>query len=106
MVLRLSSSLVLFFMFSCGQNQDQEILIGTPIEKGEQLYLINCSRCHGTDGSKGASGAKNLQYSSLSKEQVSSIIKNGKGAMGAYRSIIKSDSSMMWLVEYVQTLRK
>jgi mono/diheme cytochrome c family protein len=93
-------------MSSCSANQDQEPLTGTSMEKGEQLYQLNCARCHGTDGSKGASGAKNLKSSSMSKEQIYSIIQNGKGAMPGYQSTIKSDSSMKWLVEYVQTLRK
>jgi mono/diheme cytochrome c family protein len=93
-------------MYSCSTEQDQEPLVGTPMEKGEQLYQMNCARCHGTDGSKGASGAKNLKSSSMSKEQIYSIIQNGKGTMPAYKNTIKSDSSMMWLVEYVQTLRK
>jgi len=106
MVLRKSIWLLFIVMYSCSTEQDQEPLVGTPMEKGEQLYQMNCARCHGTDGSKGASGAKNLKSSVMSKEQIYSIIQNGKGTMPAYKNTIKSDSSMIWLVEYVQTLRK
>ena len=106
MVLRKSVWILCIVMYSCNANQDQEPLTGTSMEKGEQLYQLNCARCHGSDGSKGASGAKNLKSSSMSKEQIYSIIRNGKGTMPAYKNTIKSDSSMIWLVEYVQTLRK
>jgi len=106
MVLRKSIWLLFMLMYSCSTEQDQEPLVGTPMEKGEQLYQMNCVRCHGTNGSKGASGAKNLKSSIMSKEQIYAIIQNGKGAMPSYKNTIKSDSSMIWLVEYVQTLKK
>ena len=76
------------------------------MEKGEQLYQLNCARCHGTDGSKGASGAKNLKSSSMSKEQVYTIVRNGKGAMPAFKSTFQGDSKLEWLTDHVITLRK
>jgi len=76
------------------------------MEKGEQLYQIHCARCHGSDGSKGASGAKNLKDSQLSKAEIMHIIFNGKGVMPSYKNTIKGDSSIIWLVDYVQALRK
>ncbi len=76
------------------------------MEKGEQLYQIHCARCHGSDGSKGASGAKNLKDSQLGKAEIMQIIFNGKGVMPSYKNTIKGDSSIIWLADYVQALRK
>ncbi|RCL75658.1 MAG: cytochrome c [Flavobacteriales bacterium] len=90
---------------ACSDNS-QEPLTGTPMEKGEQLYQIHCARCHGSDGSKGASGAKNLKDSQLGKAEIMQIIFNGKGVMPSYKNTIKGDSSIIWLADYVQALRK
>lgn len=84
----------------------QELLTGSPMEKGEQLYQIHCARCHGSDGRKGASGAKNLKESSLSNTQIMDIVSKGKGTMPSYKNTIKGDSSYIWLADYVQSLRK
>ena len=53
---------------ACSDNS-QELLTGTPMEKGEQLYQIHCARCHGSDGAKGASGAKNLRTASYRRQK-------------------------------------
>ena len=90
---------------ACSDNS-QELLTGTPMEKGEQLYQMYCVRCHGSDGAKGASGAKNLKDSQLSKAEIMQIISNGKGVMPSYKNTIKGDSSIIWLTDYVQALRK
>ena len=105
MVLRRLFFLIALFCISCSETQD-ELLTGTPLEKGEQLYQINCVRCHGSDGNKGASGAKQLKNSKLSKSQIIDIIKNGKGVMPSFKNTIKGDSSFIWLAEYVETLKK
>ena len=105
MVLKSLFFLTILFCVGC-TDSSQEILSGTPAEKGEQLYQTHCVRCHGSDGNKGASGAKQLQKSILSKAQIIDIIKNGKGVMPAYKNTIKGDSSFIWLAEYVLTLKK
>ena len=105
MVLRILFFLMAFLGVSCSETSD-DLLTGSPLEKGEQLYQINCVRCHGSDGNKGASGAKQLSKSKLSKNQIIDIIKNGKGVMPSYKNTIKGDSSFIWLAEYVETLKK
>ncbi len=105
MVLRRLFFLIALFCLSCSETPD-ELLTGTPLEKGEQLYQINCVRCHGSDGNKGASGAKQLKNSKLSKRQIIDIIKDGKGVMPSFKNTIKGDSSFIWLAEYVETLKK
>lgn len=105
MVLRRLFFLIAFLGVSCSETQD-EILTGTPLEKGEQLYQIHCVRCHGSDGNKGASGAKQLKKSKFSKNQIIDIVKNGKDVMPSFKNTIKGDSSFIWLAEYVETLKK
>jgi cytochrome c6 len=105
MVLRILFFLIALLSVSCNDSSD-EILSGTPLEKGEKLYQIHCVRCHGSDGNKGASGAKQLKKSKLSNTQIIDIIRDGKGVMPSFKNTIKGDSSFIWLSEYVETLKK
>ena len=105
MVLKALFFLTILCCVGCADSSG-EMLSGTPAEKGEQLYQIHCLRCHGSDGNKGANGAKQLQKTTLSKPQIIDIIKNGKGVMPSYKNTIKGDSSFIWLAEYVLTLKK
>ncbi|MDB3905013.1 cytochrome c [Crocinitomicaceae bacterium] len=105
MVLRKLFFLIALVGVSCSETPD-ELLTGTALEKGEQLYQIHCLRCHGSDGNKGASGAKQLEKSKFSRNQIIDIIKNGKGVMPSFKNTIKGDSSFIWLAEYVETLKK
>lgn len=72
---------------------------------GKDLYDISCTPCHGTDGKKGISGASDLSSSILDPEGRFDIIKNGKGAMGAFRSSL-NDEQIHAVAEYIETLRK
>ena len=70
------------------------------------VYLENCNICHGKDGKKQVSGAKDLSISTLSNELVKQAIINGnpKAGMPAYGnrlSPVQIDS----LVSFVIRLR-
>ncbi|MEM7037668.1 MAG: cytochrome c, partial [Bacteroidota bacterium] len=53
------------------------------IPKGKVQYQGNCQRCHGANGDLGFQGAKALSVSKIPKDEVISIVKNGKGLMPA-----------------------
>lgn len=72
---------------------------------GAELYKINCQACHGETGDAGVSGAKDLTASTLSKAEKEMIIKNGKGNMTAYGSIL-NPSEINAVVDYIETLKK
>ena len=76
-----------------------------PVEKtGEEIYETTCSMCHGQDGKKQLSGAKDLSISPLDIEAQKDIITNGKGGMAAYKNML-SESEIDKVVIYIQTLR-
>jgi cytochrome c6 len=72
---------------------------------GKEIFEGNCARCHGTDGTKGKWGAKNLKLSNLSDSELLAIISNGKRIMPAWKhSLTKNEIELV--KEYIKTLRK
>jgi len=56
----------------------------TEMSKGQMIFVEHCQRCHGAHGNAQLNGAKNLQHSTLNKEERIYIITNGKGVMPAF----------------------
>lgn len=75
----------------------------TTPEVGKAIYEANCMVCHGEDGKKGAMGATDLTTSTMSEDEIKSIIRNGKGAMPA---VSLSDEHLEAVTEYVKILKK
>ncbi|MDX1907597.1 MAG: c-type cytochrome [Bacteroidia bacterium] len=75
------------------------------VAHGKALYVRNCIVCHGEDGALGGSGAKNLQITQLTDEQIRTLLINGKNAMPAYGSIYTPDE-ITAVMAYVKTLKK
>ena len=72
---------------------------------GRALFEKKCATCHGNDGTRGRWGAKNLQISKLSNDELLYTISNGRGIMpnwGKRLTIIQISS----VIEYIKTLRK
>jgi len=75
-------------------------------EIGKALYVSKCQLCHGPNGDLMLAGAKNLQISVIPDKEIKNQIVNGKGAMPAFASQIKSDEELKALITYVKGLRK
>ena len=72
---------------------------------GKEIFESNCARCHGTDGTKGKWGAKNLRLSNLEDNELIAIISNGKRIMPAWNySLTKNEIEIV--KDYIKTLRK
>lgn len=76
-----------------------------PQSAGEALYKQYCVRCHGTDGTKGFLGARNLQKSTLPDAAIIAHVQNGKGFMPSFRKKITGDQ-LDAVITYVKGLRK
>lgn len=72
---------------------------------GKAIFATYCIECHGNDGAKGASGAKNLMTSELSMDQTKEIINYGKNNMMKYEGIL-TQKEIDAVANYVMTLRK
>ena len=80
-------------------------LTNREVSTGAAIYQKKCARCHGADGTKGRSGAANLQLSKMDNEMINQIIQNGKKPMPAYKSKLTNEE-INDLVAYVKSLRK
>ena len=76
----------------------------TSVASGKEIFVNNCARCHGTDGTKGRWGAKNLKESNLPDAAVLNIIANGKRIMPSWKLYLTKEE-IQSVKEYVKTLR-
>ena len=72
---------------------------------GKHIYNNYCASCHGDDGKKGLSGAKDLSLSELTKEDSYSIIYNGRNNMMAYKNQL-SKENIDSVNNYIQILKQ
>jgi mono/diheme cytochrome c family protein len=73
--------------------------------RGQQVFLHNCTRCHGKHGDKGFLGAKDLTKSSLSPDAAKKIILEGKGFMPSWKKRL-TVSEIDLVIRYIVTLRQ
>ena len=73
---------------------------GEVTEEPDAMYEANCSACHGADLSGGMGPDLTSVESSLSEDEISEIIINGRGDMPAIDvSPEEADAISEWLVE-------
>ena len=72
---------------------------------GQELFNASCISCHGADGKLGLMDAPDLTASTMDLNSRISLIKNGKGAMTPFGSIL-TDVQIKAVAEYSQTLKK
>ena len=77
-------------------NSDKESL-------GKTVYEAKCSNCHGPEGNAGVAGAKDLTVTTMSKDEIKAITRNGKGMMAP---VELTDEQLDAVADYVQTLKK
>lgn len=112
MVLRhLSVISILFFIASCNENgissdDTNKVENNDVVTDGFSLFNLNCSSCHGLDGSLGASGASDLSKTTLDELQIRKTIESGTiNGMPRFKetfNVAELDS----VIQYVLTLKK
>ena len=78
---------------------------GGAVSKGEELFNTNCVLCHGRAGDLGMGGAKDLTTSVLTREQMITMVANGKGAMMPYKNVLTA-KQIEAVVDHARKLRK
>lgn len=58
---------------------------------GKEIFEEKCALCHGSDGKLGVSGAKDLSASTLTHQEIVSIISEGKNAMAPYKTVLSAE---------------
>lgn len=95
------------FLFSCDNSVEQFSTENTSGHlSGVKFYEQRCDVCHGPDGKRGVSEARDLSTSNLSIEQIEKVIKEGKGTMPPFGYAIESDSTLYELIEHLTSLRE
>lgn len=74
-----------------------------PADKGKELYIVNCSACHGVSGDAGIGGAFNLQATKLDSVGLSQVISNGKRNMPAFNDRLNEEETAQ-IVSFIKTL--
>lgn len=100
----------MLLLFSCNSGKTEEkSKDGDEVEEvtmGEGLYTMHCSRCHGSDGKLGMSGAKDLCTSNLPDDSIRHQIEYGKGSMPPMKETIGSSEDIDSIIAYIKKFRK
>lgn len=73
------------------------------VVQGKAIYAQECVKCHGDNGKKGEMNAADLTATKLTTDEISQVIKNGKGVMPGFTQY--SDAEVTAISEYVLTLK-
>jgi mono/diheme cytochrome c family protein len=76
----------------------------TSVVNGHDIFIGNCTSCHGEDGRLGLMGATDLSTSVTDLNAKIEIIKNGKNAMKGYADIL-SEEQIKAVAEYTESLK-
>ena len=72
---------------------------------GKLIYSKYCTSCHGADGTKGLSGAKDLSISKITTEESLIIISDGRNNMMAYQNQLSKEQIDL-VNNYIQEFKK
>ncbi len=87
-----------------GPKKKVETTEGTDaIVQGKAIYAQECVKCHGDNGKLGVMNAADLTATKLTTDEISQVIKNGKGVMPGFTQY--SDAEVKAISEYVLTLK-
>ena len=91
---------ILISFYGCGGGST-----GSKPADAKTIFSENCVLCHGDDGKAGIMGSSDLSISKMDDEMMSSIIKNGKGRMTGFSTVL-NDEQVKMVIDYIKTLRK
>ena len=102
-------ALLATLVYACSQSEGDkggsEPTAEAPKVDGEKIYKTYCVTCHGLYGDMGASGAFNLQTSTLPLEERINVITNGRKVMTPFKDLLTPDK-IKAVAEYTLTLKK
>ena len=78
---------------------------GGNVFSGKELYLNECSACHGSDGRGEMAGIASFSESNVlfkADRELISVISHGKGIMPAYKGLLTNDE-IRDVVAYLRT---
>jgi mono/diheme cytochrome c family protein len=108
MVLRsIIFSIFLLLLTGCGEGSVAEQSdVDKHTNRSEELYNANCAACHGFDGKLGAGGASDLSSSTLGREEILNVIKEGRKGMPPHDHISTDDRDFQDLADLIIKMRE
>ena len=93
---------------ACGSSQEDGPTYVQPSDSGDadgkSVYMDKCNVCHGPDGKRGVSGAKDLSVSVMTLEERIQIVTYGKNTMVGWHGVLTS-KEIKAVAEYIEELR-
>lgn len=91
------------FLFSCGGKQENSTSEVKPAD-GKSVFEAQCTRCHGSNGKLGLSGAKDLTITTLTPDEMIPVITNGRngGLMPTFKDVLSAEEIKL-VAGYVET---
>lgn len=74
------------------------------MQNAKELFEVRCAACHGNNGKGGMGNVPDLQKSESDSIAIFQTIKNGKGDMPSFKTVI-TENEMKLLAEYVYYLK-
>lgn len=102
--MRLYTVVVICLCLCCKAPNTEDPEEATP-DPRKKTYLKYCMSCHGASGTMGFSGSANLTLSSMSRDSVIEMIKEGKNAMLPLEDVMTPEE-IKEVADYVMTIRK
>lgn len=102
-----SAATLAILLASCGGGKSAETGTEKPETKGQSVYESQCSRCHGSNGKLGLSGAKDLSVTTLTPAEMVPVISNGSngGMMPAFNEKL-SPEEIKDVADYIEAVLK
>lgn len=108
------AGLLIIFLVATGLPEKQEVAEQEPqftvpemavdAEAAGQIFQSRCISCHGTDLQGGAGPALATVGSTLSKERIYTVIKEGRGGMPSFEKLLSEDE-ILTLTTWLSSLK-
>jgi len=76
------------------------------VNRSEELYGANCAACHGLDGKLSAGGAQDLTQSTITRDEILDVIRNGRKGMPPHDHISSDKADFEDLADLIINLRQ
>lgn len=84
---------------------DAQTTTTSAVADGHDIFMANCTSCHGADGKLNAMGSPDLSVSSMDLNSRIELIKNGSPLMNGFKEQL-NDEQIKAVAEYTESLKK
>ena len=93
-----------FLLLACSGEDSKQTTEDAPKDPRAKTYLKYCMSCHGASGTMGFGGSADLTTSTMSLEEIITMIKEGKNAMIGMEDVM-TEEEIREVATYVESMR-